>query len=84
MHDVVIYCKETRVVDTVAGAAMTYHKEHGECATRRLATVLPRLNDRYDAAIVDAGKYEKGDKLPKSVLDCNDWSESKAAMKLKD
>ena len=79
--DVVIYCIADRRVDTVVGKNLEYHRDrHGESATRRLGTVLPRLNERYDAAIVPAGKYPEGSVLTEDDLACNDWSDTKAQM----
>jgi hypothetical protein len=33
-------------------------------AEKRLATVVGRINDHYDAQIVPSGKFKKGDHLP--------------------
>lgn len=75
LRDVVIYEIATKKIDTIAGKAMEYDGPR-ECVSRRLATVLPRLNDRYDACSVPSGKYEKGDVIDKDDL-FEDWSDSK-------
>lgn len=63
LYDVVIFETATRKIDTIAGKDL-----RRDCGTynaqRRLDTVQMRLNDRYDAEIVDAGKHQKGDVLP--------------------
>jgi len=63
LFDVVIFERESKVIDTIAGRNMRFDEGHYN-AQRRLGTVLDRLNDRYDADIVPAGKFNKGDKLP--------------------
>lgn len=60
LYDVVIYEIATRKIDTIAGKDLRLASGHYN-AERRLDTVLPRLNDRYNAEIVEAGKYRKGD-----------------------
>jgi hypothetical protein len=61
--DVVIYEIESGKVDTIAGKDLV---EGGHFTpSSRLNTVLPRLNDRYDASIVPAGVYKVGDILKK-------------------
>jgi len=63
LYDVVIYEIATHKIETVVGKDM--HREKGHFnAERRLETVLPRLNDRYNAEIVEAGKFGQGDVLP--------------------
>lgn len=62
--DVLIYEVETGKVDTVAGTNL--NRESGfHNAEKRLDTVLPRLNDHYNATIVETGKYKVGDVLKK-------------------
>jgi hypothetical protein len=61
-YDVVIYEIATRKIDTIAGKDLRPDSGHFN-AERRLETLLSRLNDRYNAEIVDAGKYQKGDVL---------------------
>lgn len=60
--DVVIFNCETRIIDTVAGTNLGEHGFH--TADKRLATVLERINERFDAEAVPAGVYKKGDVLP--------------------
>lgn len=61
--DVVIYEYETRKIDTIAGTDLKLEGRHNSVESR-LSVVLPRLNERYGATEVEAGKYKKGDKLP--------------------
>ena len=63
LYDVVIYEIATRKIDTIAGKDLRRDSGHYN-AERRLDTVLPRLNNRYNAEVVEAGKYQKGDVLP--------------------
>lgn len=67
-YDVIIYNIVTREIDAVIGKEMNLDKGFYN-AERRLNTVLTgpgRLDtDRFWAIIVDAGKYKKGDVLPK-------------------
>ena len=77
LYDVVIYEKETKRIDTIAGAGLEM------CGVRnsvevRVATILPRINDRYDVTSVPAGKYVKGQVLEEDHLD--DWTETRKAM----
>jgi hypothetical protein len=62
-YDVIIYCIETGIVDTVAGKDMRLSSGSFHTAEKRLSTVLPRLNELYDAQIVPTGKYKVGDKF---------------------
>jgi hypothetical protein len=62
LYDVVIYEIATRKIDTIAGKNLHHDSGHFN-AERRLDTVLLRLNDRYNAEIVEAGKHQKGDVL---------------------
>jgi len=62
LYDVVIYNCKTGVVDAIVGTKLpeangTYN------ANKRLETVLSRINDDYNASIVDTGKYVKGDTI---------------------
>lgn len=69
-YDVVIYKKSDRRIESFAG------KDMGD-ASRRIATVLPRLNNSYDVTSVPAGKYREGDMI-QDYLD--DWTETRKAM----
>jgi hypothetical protein len=69
-YDVVIYEVETRVIDTIAGTDLLSEDDPGHgfhTVEKRLETVLGRLNEHYDAIQVPAGKYKKGDVLPKGL-----------------
>lgn len=60
LYDVIIYEIETGIVDTIAGHGM--RKSTGfHNAEKRLNMVLGRINDSFDAVIVETGKYRKGD-----------------------
>lgn len=65
-YDVVIYNIETKKIESIAGSDLPmcsgFHS-----ASKRLATVAPRLNEHYDCSIVPSGKYKEGD-----TLDLND------------
>lgn len=73
-RDVVIFEIETKKIDAIAGRDLPWRS-----VERRLATVLPRLNDRYDACTVPPGKYNVGDVLAEADQ-CEDWSESRRAL----
>ena len=60
LYDVIIYEYATGKVESVPGKSMRMHKGYHN-AEKRLDTVLSRINDAYSAAIVDEGKYKKGD-----------------------
>jgi len=62
-YDVVIFNVETRVINTIAGTNLKAEGNHNSAASR-LAVVLPRLNENYDAIEVETGVYKKGDVLP--------------------
>ena len=62
LFDVVIFELETHRVDSVIGKGMKREGRYNSAETR-LDTVLGRLNERYCAAIVPAGKYDKGSTL---------------------
>lgn len=62
LFDVVIYEIESGKIDAIAGERMKRDTGFYN-AEKRLDTVLPRLNDRYNACIVPTGKYKKGDVL---------------------
>lgn len=62
-YDVVIYEIESRKIDTIAGTNLEESGRHNSVESR-LEVVLPRLNDRYSAMEVEAGRYKKGDLLP--------------------
>jgi hypothetical protein len=79
--DVVVYAIETKIVDSIVGKSLEYHREgYGESATKRVATMLGRMNDAYNAAIVKTGTYSAGDELKDSDITSNDWSDSSAAI----
>lgn len=61
-YDVIIYALETGLVESVAGKDMPLDSGRFHTAEKRLDTVLPRLNDHYNAAIVPAGVYQVGKK----------------------
>lgn len=61
-EDVVIYKLSSREIVSFAGRDMGETGHH--TASLRLMTVCSRLNERYDAACVPAGKYKVGDVLP--------------------
>ena len=54
--DVVVVEYATRVVETVVGTSLNERQ-----ADRRMATVMPRLNDRFGVVQVPAGSLKKGD-----------------------
>jgi hypothetical protein len=60
LYDVIVYEIATGIVDTIAGERMREFSGFYN-ANKRLETVLGRINDRYDAAIVETGKYKVGD-----------------------
>lgn len=62
--DVIIYNIETREVDSVAGKDLAMDDGFYN-AQKRLQTVIPRLNDRYNGAIVPTGKFAVGALYPK-------------------
>lgn len=67
LYDVVIFDKETRVIDAIIGERMRRHDGTGRgrnTAELRQQTGLERVNDRYDVEIVETGKFKKGDTLP--------------------
>lgn len=66
LYDVVVYNIKTRKINTIAGKDMRYNTGFYN-AEKRIETVREQLNDRYSAAIVKAGLYQKGDKLPKDA-----------------
>lgn len=62
LFDVVIYNLHTSEIDAVVGERLRLDTGFHN-AEKRLETALSRINDRYNAVIVPAGKYRKGDKL---------------------
>jgi hypothetical protein len=60
LYDVIVFNRETRIIDHLAGTGLVNEK-----ADDRLITVFTRINDRYGGAVVDAGKYNKGDTYPR-------------------
>lgn len=67
LHDVVIYEKTTRKIDTIIGTKMKSWDGRGSgrnTAELRMQTGQERINDRYECTMVEAGKYKKGDVLP--------------------
>ena len=64
LFDVVIFEMDTRKIESIVAKDM---KREGlyNSAERRLDTAFNRINlDRYGAEIVEAGKFNVGDKLP--------------------
>lgn len=62
-YDVIIYNVETRKIDSVPGVDMNLDSGFYN-ANKRLETVLGRINEQYDAEIVESGKYKEGDIFP--------------------
>ena len=60
MYDVIIYELDTGKVESIPGKNMALNKGF-QNAQKRLETVYQRINGRYSAAIVDAGKFKIGD-----------------------
>lgn len=68
LYDVVIYEKATRKIDAVIGENMRSWdgRGHGRnTAELRVQTGQDRINDRFECEMVKAGKYQKGDVLPR-------------------
>lgn len=59
LFDVIVFDTETGRIESIPGKAMAYDDGRTN-AVNRLATVLSRINHRYDAEIVDAGAYQVG------------------------
>ncbi len=76
-YDVVIYKLETMEVDTVIGSDMPSVNETGiggngrNTAELRQQTGRERVNDLYDVAIVDAGRFAKGSTLTEADFRLN-------------
>ena len=71
LFDVVIYEIATQIIDAVIGKGMPLWDGTGtgrNTADLRKQTGQERINDRFDVAIVPAGKYGKGDLLHKSDI----------------
>ena len=62
LFDVVIYEIATRKINQIAGEKMRMDEGFYNAEKRR-ETASERLNIGYDAAIVESGKYKKGDTL---------------------
>lgn len=62
LYDVVVYERKTNKVDAVVGNNMQYSGGYHN-AEQRLMTINSRMNERYSASIVPAGRYKKGDIL---------------------
>jgi hypothetical protein len=62
LFDVLIYKRDTRQVDSVIGKNMPRDTGFYNAEKRR-ETALSRINAHYDVAIVEAGRYDKGDVL---------------------
>jgi len=62
LFDVVIYEMASRKVVEFAGRALRQDNGHTN-AEKRASTVSPRLNERFNVAIVPCGKYAVGDVL---------------------
>lgn len=56
----------TRKVTNIVGKDMEKNKGHYN-AERRLNTILERMNENYDAAIVPAGSLKLGDTIPDNI-----------------
>lgn len=56
LYDVIVYEIATGRVYNIVGKGLTERK-----ADRRQDTMLSRMNERYDAEIVETGKYTFGD-----------------------
>lgn len=68
LYDVVIYEKATRKIDAIIGENMRSWDGRGNgrnTAELRVQTGKERINDRYECEMVKAGKYQKGDVLPR-------------------
>lgn len=67
LYDVVIFEIASRKVDAVIGERLRRWDGSGRgynTAELRQQTGRERVNERYDAKIVPAGKFQKGDTLP--------------------
>jgi hypothetical protein len=62
LHDVLVYHKASKVVESIVGKNLKYDTGTNN-ALKRLDTIKERINFDYDAAIVPAGQYEKGDRF---------------------
>lgn len=66
LYDVVIYEKATGIVDAVVGTNMRSWDGTGSgrnTAELRVQTAEERINERYAAVAVEAGRYKKGSKI---------------------
>lgn len=76
-YDVVIYKLDTMEVDTVIGTDMESVNSKGmggngrNTAELRRQTGRERINEHYDCAIVDAGKFAKGSTLSDADIRLN-------------
>lgn len=62
LYDVVVFRKDTKVIDAVVGKRLRYDTGHNN-ALKRLDTIKSRINFDYDAAIVQTGTYKEGDEF---------------------
>lgn len=62
LYDVIVFRKETKVIDSIVGSRLRYDTGHNN-ALKRLDTIKGRINFDYDAAIVQTGTYKKGDEF---------------------
>jgi len=60
LYDVIIYHLTSRKVERIAGTNMRLNTGFHN-AEKRCNTVMERINEYYDVAIVPAGKYKAGD-----------------------
>lgn len=66
-YDVVIYEKATRKIDAIIGTNMKSYNGEGSSrntAELRVQTGMGRINEYFNCAMVEAGKFKKGDVLP--------------------
>jgi hypothetical protein len=61
-YDVVVFEIETRKITDIVGQNLGETGFH--TVDKRLGTILPRLNDSFDAEAVPTGKFKAGDILP--------------------
>lgn len=67
LFDVVIYERATRTVDAIIGKDMLLNTGFYNARKRR-ETAVDRINEHYDVAIVEAGRYVKGNVLPEEAV----------------
>lgn len=69
LYDVVIVSCFDRKIESITGKNLPSEQDrHGsQTAEKRFDTTSGRLNDNYFAAIVEAGRYQKGGFLPENA-----------------